>query len=39
VTPQIESKEFESHSHLITAGSGWEEVAGYIADWLEKLRE
>jgi pimeloyl-ACP methyl ester carboxylesterase len=32
-------KEFSGRSHLITTGEGWEEVADYIADWLDQLTE
>ena len=28
--------EFPGRSHWIIAQPGWQEVAGYIADWLEK---
>ena len=30
-------KEFANRTHFIIGQSGWEEVAGYIAAWLEKL--
>ena len=30
-------KEFEGRTHWIIGQDGWEEVAGYIADWLEAL--
>jgi len=29
-------QEFEGHAHWIIAEKGWEKVAEYIADWLEK---
>ena len=29
-------KEFAGRAHWIIAQPGWEEVAGYIADWLEQ---
>jgi len=29
-------KEFEGRGHWIIAERGWEEVAGYIADWVER---
>jgi len=28
-------KEFENHSHWVVAEPGWQEVAGYAADWLK----
>jgi pimeloyl-ACP methyl ester carboxylesterase len=36
-TARTDFKEFEGRSHLIAAGEGWEEVANYIADWLDQL--
>ncbi len=27
--------EFPGRSHLLMSGEGWEEVAGYVADWLD----
>jgi alpha-beta hydrolase superfamily lysophospholipase len=36
-TARTDLKEFPGRSHLITAGEGWEEVADFIADWLEQL--
>ena len=30
-------KEFAGRTHWIIAQEGWEEVAGYIADWAERL--
>ncbi len=30
-------KEFEKRTHWIIVGLGWEEVASYIAGWLERL--
>jgi pimeloyl-ACP methyl ester carboxylesterase len=32
-------KEFEGRSHYICGQPGWEEVAAYVAEWLEKIRE
>jgi pimeloyl-ACP methyl ester carboxylesterase len=29
--------EFPGRSHLLMAGPGWEEVAVYIADWLDRV--
>jgi pimeloyl-ACP methyl ester carboxylesterase len=29
--------EFPGRSHLLMAGDGWEEVAQYIADWLDRV--
>jgi pimeloyl-ACP methyl ester carboxylesterase len=29
--------EFPGRSHLLMAGQGWEEVAQYIADWLDRV--
>jgi len=29
-------KEFANHSHWVVAEPSWEEIAGYIADWLEQ---
>ncbi len=29
--------EFKGRSHLLTAGEGWEEVAGFVASWLAEL--
>jgi alpha-beta hydrolase superfamily lysophospholipase len=29
--------EFEGRSHLLVAGPGWEEVAGYVAGWLDRV--
>lgn len=29
--------EFPGRSHLLTAGDGWEEVAQYVADWLDRV--
>jgi esterase/lipase len=31
-------KQFSGRAHLITADKGWEEVAEYIASWLDELR-
>ena len=28
--------EFPGRQHLLTAGPGWEEVATYVADWLDQ---
>jgi pimeloyl-ACP methyl ester carboxylesterase len=30
--------EFAGRAHLLTAQEGWEEVAGFIANWLDELR-
>ena len=30
-------KEFPGRSHLVIAQAGWQEVAGFIADWLDAL--
>jgi len=30
--------EFPGRAHLLTAQEGWEEVAAYIANWLDELR-
>jgi len=30
-------KEFDNRTHWIVAQPGWEEVAGYVADWLDRL--
>ncbi len=30
-------KEFAGRCHWIVAQTGWEEVAGYVADWLERV--
>jgi pimeloyl-ACP methyl ester carboxylesterase len=29
--------EFPGRSHLLVAGNGWEEVAQYVADWLDRV--
>jgi pimeloyl-ACP methyl ester carboxylesterase len=29
--------EFAGRAHLITAQDGWQEVAGYVSDWLDRL--
>ena len=29
--------EFPGRSHLLMAGDGWEEVAQYVADWLDRV--
>ena len=35
-----ECVEFPGRSHLFMTGEGWEEVAQYVADWLDRvLRE
>lgn len=34
---QTDFKEFTGRTHWIIAQDGWEEVAEYIADWLERL--
>ena len=31
--------EFPGRSHLLVAGDGWEEVAGFVANWLDQLPE
>jgi pimeloyl-ACP methyl ester carboxylesterase len=36
-TARIDFKEFEGRSHLIGSQDGWEEVAGYVANWLAQL--
>jgi hypothetical protein len=28
--------EFAGRSHLLMVGEGWEEVAQYVADWLDR---
>ena len=33
----VDYKEFKNRSHYIAGEKGWEEVAGYIADWIGKL--
>ena len=30
-------KEFESHAHWVIAESGWQEIAEYVAGWLEQV--
>ncbi|MBU1235576.1 MAG: alpha/beta hydrolase [Gammaproteobacteria bacterium] len=30
-------KEFPGHAHWVLAEPGWEEIAGYVADWLKQL--
>jgi len=30
-------KEFENHAHWVLAEPGWEEVAGYVKDWLGQV--
>jgi hypothetical protein len=27
-------KEFESHAHMVMDEPGWEEVAGYVEEWI-----
>jgi alpha-beta hydrolase superfamily lysophospholipase len=34
---RTEFKEFPGRCHWIIAQDGWQEVAGYVADWLQKL--
>ena len=34
---RINLHEFAGRAHLLIAGKGWEEVAGYIASWLDAL--
>ncbi len=36
-TAQTDFHEFEGRAHLLMAQDGWEEVADYIANWLEQL--
>jgi non-heme chloroperoxidase len=31
-------REFERHAHWVVGEPGWEEVAGYVADWLGTVR-
>jgi pimeloyl-ACP methyl ester carboxylesterase len=31
-------QEFPNHAHWVLSESGWEDLAGYIADWLERFR-
>lgn len=33
----VDFKEFEGRSHFICGEKGWEEVAGYVLNWLNKL--
>jgi pimeloyl-ACP methyl ester carboxylesterase len=33
----VDYKEFEGRSHFIAGQKGWEEVAGYVANWIGKL--
>jgi alpha-beta hydrolase superfamily lysophospholipase len=33
---QADYKEFAGHAHWIIAEPGWEEVAGYVSNWLEQ---
>jgi len=37
VAATTEFVEFPGRSHLLMAGEGWEEVAQYIADWLDRV--
>jgi hypothetical protein len=37
-TARTDFHEFAGRAHLITADKGWEEVADYIANWLDELR-
>jgi non-heme chloroperoxidase len=30
-------REFEGHAHWVVGEPGWEDIAGYAADWLQKL--
>lgn len=30
-------KEFENHAHWVVAEPGWQEIAEYVADWLEDI--
>ncbi len=32
-----EFRAFDGRRHLVIAGPGWEEVADFVADWLEKV--
>ncbi len=34
---KVDYKEFSDKSHFIAGEKGWEEVAGYIQNWIEKL--
>jgi pimeloyl-ACP methyl ester carboxylesterase len=34
----VDFKVFEGRSHFIAGEKGWEEVAGYVLDWLKKLQ-
>jgi len=36
-TARTDFQEFKERSHLIMAGDGWEEVAGFAATWLEQI--
>jgi len=33
----VDYKRFEGRSHFIAGEKGWEEVAGYVLDWLKKV--
>jgi alpha-beta hydrolase superfamily lysophospholipase len=30
-------KEFENHAHWVLGEPGWQEVAGYVKDWLDQV--
>ena len=30
-------KEFPNHAHWVIGEPGWQEVAGYVADWLKRV--
>jgi len=30
-------REFEGHAHWVVGEPGWEEIAGYVGDWLQQL--
>ncbi len=34
--PKTELREFPGHGHWVVGEPGWEEIAGFVADWLEK---
>lgn len=36
-TARTDFHEFPGRSHLLTGGEGWQEVAAYVADWLDQL--
>ena len=35
--PRVTLREFPGHGHWVVGAPGWENIAGFVADWLEAI--